>query len=57
MCDKFQQDTVILQEDFWAFMGLLLEAQLEIFPHFAANVAALDCLLGPLTAPGAAANA
>ncbi len=55
MCDEFLQDAVILQEDARAFAGALLEAQLEMFPRFMANVVALDRLLGPLTAPGTAA--
>ncbi len=54
---EFLQDAVILQEDAGAFAGAPLEAQLEMFPRFAANVAALDRLLGPLTAPGTAADA
>ncbi len=57
MRDEFLQDAIILQEDAWAFAGAPLEAQLEMFPCFAANVAALDRLLGPLIAPGTAADA
>ncbi len=57
MRDEFLQDAVILQEDARAFAGAPLKAQLEMFSHFAANVAALDRLLGPLTAPGTAADA
>jgi hypothetical protein len=55
--DEFLQDAVIQQEDARAFAGAPLEAQLEMFPCFVANVAALDRLLGLLTAPGTAANA
>ncbi len=57
MRDKFLQDAIILQEDARASAGVPLEVQLEMFPRFAANVAALYCLLGPLTAPGTAADA
>ncbi len=57
MRDEFLQDAVIPLEDTGAFAGAPLEAQLEMFPRFAANVAALDPLLGPLTAPGTAADA
>ncbi len=57
MRDEFLQDAIILQEDARAFVGAPLEAQLEMFPRFVANVAALDRLLGPLTAPGTAADA
>jgi hypothetical protein len=57
VCDEFLQDAVILQEDARAFTGAPLEVQLEMFPCFAANVAALDRLLGPLTAPCTAADA
>ncbi len=56
MRDKFLQDVVILQEDARAIRGALLEVQLEMFPCFVANEAALDRLLGPLTAPGTAAD-
>jgi hypothetical protein len=55
--DEFLQDAVILQEDAVSFAGALLMAQLEMFPRFTANVAALDCLLGPLTALNTAAAA
>jgi hypothetical protein len=55
--DEFLQDAVILLEDARAFAGAPLEAQLEMFPRFAANMAALDRLLGPLTTPGTAADA
>jgi hypothetical protein len=55
--DKFLQNAIVLQEDAQAFAGAPLEAQLEMFPHFAANVAALDRLLGPFTALGTAADA
>ncbi len=57
MRDEFLQNAVILQEDAQAFMGAPLKAQLEMFPCFRANVAALDRLLGPLTAPGTAVYA
>ncbi len=57
MRDEFLQDAVILQENAKAFAGALLEAQLEMFPRFAANVAVLDRLLGPLTATSTAADA
>jgi hypothetical protein len=40
-----------------AFAGAPLGVQLELFPFLAANVAALDCLLGPLSAPNAEAAA
>ncbi len=56
MRDEFLQDAIILQEDARAFAGALLEVQLEMFPRFAANVAALDRLLGPLTAPSTTAD-
>jgi hypothetical protein len=49
--EVFLQDAVILPKDARAFTGALLKAQLEMFPCFTANVAALDRLLGPLTAP------
>jgi hypothetical protein len=55
--DEFLQNAVILKEDTRAFAGTPLEAQLEMFPRFAANVAALDRFLGPLTAPSTAADA
>ncbi len=56
MRDEFLQDAVILQEDARAFAGAPLEAQLVMFPCFAANMAALDRLLGPLTASSTAAD-
>jgi hypothetical protein len=55
--DGFLQDAIILQKDSWVFAGAPLEAQLEMFPRFVANVAALDRLLGPLTVPSTAADA
>jgi hypothetical protein len=57
MRDGFLQDLVILQEDARAFTGAPLKAQPEMFPHFAANVAVLDHLFSPFTAPGTAADA
>ncbi len=57
MRDEFLQDAVILQEDARVFAGAPLEAQLEMFPRFAVNVAALDRLLGHFTALGTAADA
>jgi hypothetical protein len=40
-----------------AFAGAPLGVQLELFPFLAANVAALDRLLGPISAPNAKAAA
>ncbi len=57
MCDEFLQDAVILQEVAQAFTDVLLKVKLKVFPHFMANMVALNHLLGPLNAPGTAAAA